>query len=168
MSTELNGTTTDELREEAAPELHMLEHEHREIARGIDRIGELAPQVGRVTTANLSAELRAVLDWIRRVLAPHADWEDAWLYPEIDRLAGTPWATRLMRFEHQEIRTATAELEEAWRHLRGEPGLEELSILRGQVYRLEGMIRAHFEKEERFLVPLLEEKEAARPGSHGQ
>ena len=43
------------------------------------------------------------MGWLEHELKPHLAWEDRWLYPQLDEIAGTPWATRLPRFEHRQI-----------------------------------------------------------------
>ena len=97
-----------------------------------------------------------VLHWIDTVLEPHAEWEDRWLYPEIDRRAGTPWATRLMSFEHQQIRDAATTLASARARLHDAPSNARDIDVRAGLFALEAILRAHMAREERFLIPLLE------------
>jgi hemerythrin-like domain-containing protein len=132
------------------------EHEHRELARGIDRIHEVARYVGTIAAPDLSIALIDVLDWVEVVLEPHAAWEDAWLYPEIDRRAGTSWATRLMAFEHRQIREIARRLEADRELLHGEPGRDRAVELVAHLFALEALLRAHIEREERFLMPILD------------
>lgn len=139
------------------------EHEHRELAPGIDRLHDVARVVGSIATPDLSIAVLDVIDWIKRVLEPHAAWEDAELYPQINRRAGTQWATKLMAFEHHQIREIARKLEADHRLLR--PGFDhdQAVELRGHLFALEALIRAHIEREERFLIPLLEGETARRP-----
>jgi hemerythrin-like domain-containing protein len=132
------------------------EHEHRDLALGIDRIHELACIVGDFASPIASNALMDVIGWAENVLQPHAAWEDAWLYPEIARRAGTPWATNLMTFEHQQILAVARKLEADQALLRREPVRYETVALRGYLFALEALLRAHIEREERFLIPLLE------------
>ena len=67
-----------------------VEHEHRELIPGINRIHEVACSVGTVPATDLSRALREVMAWVDGVLQPHAAWEEQWLYPELDQRAGTP------------------------------------------------------------------------------
>jgi hypothetical protein len=92
------------------------EHEHQDLAPGIDRIHAVASAVGSIASADSSIAVFDVIDWVHRVLEPHAAWEDAWLYPDIDRRAGTP------------------------------------------PLRVEALLRAHIEREDGFLLQLLEEE----------
>lgn len=132
------------------------EHEHRELTPGIDRIHDVAHVVGTIPDPDLSIALLDVLDWIDTVLEPHAAREDAWLYPEIDGRAGTPWATKLIRFEHHQILEAARKLEADREFLHHEPSHERAVELRGHLFALEALLRAHIEREDRFLIPLLE------------
>jgi hypothetical protein len=70
------------------------EHEHRDLARGINHIHEVACEIGHTSTPDLSVSLLHILRWLDNSLAPHVAWEEAWLYPEIDRRLGTPWPWR--------------------------------------------------------------------------
>jgi hemerythrin-like domain-containing protein len=135
-----------------------VEHEHRELIPGINRIHEVACSVGTIPATELSRALRDVMAWVDGVLQPHAAWEEQWLYPELDQRAGTPWATRLMQFEHDQIRDMTSRLDAdhtrlfEFGHLGG-----EVSAICCHLFGLEALLRAHVEREERFLVPLLDE-----------
>ena len=64
------------------------EHEHVDLARGIDRIHDVACVVGQLPTPELSARVLDVLRWLDGTLAPHIAWEDGWLFPEIDARTG--------------------------------------------------------------------------------
>jgi hemerythrin-like domain-containing protein len=144
-------------------ERSFVDHEHRDLRPGIDRIHEVARCVGTVAAPDLSIVLLDVLDWVDQIVEPHAAWEDGWLYPEFDRRAGTPWATKLMRFEHHQIRQAASRLEADRETLRHEPDHDQSCDLVGHLIALETLLRAHVEREERFLIPLLEE--ASTPAS---
>ena len=98
------------------------EHEHRDLARGINRIHDVACEVGQAATPELSVHLLEVLDWLDSTLAPHIAWEEAWLYPEIDARIGTPWATRAARFDHRQIREMATHLRADHDLLRGTQG----------------------------------------------
>ena len=137
-------------------EFAFAEHEHRELVRGIDRIHDVALVAGHVTAQELSIASLGVLDWIEAVLGTHAAWEDSWLYPEIDRRAGTPWATKLMTFEHHQIREIARKLGVGRARYHHEPTHDLAVELRGQLFALEALLRAHVEREELFLIPLLD------------
>ena len=135
-----------------------VEHEHRELVPGLSKIHEVACSVGSIPAIDLSRALREVMAWVDGVLRPHTAWEEQWLYPELDRRAGTRWATRLFQFEHGQIRDMTSRLDDDHTRLFefGHIGADVASI-RCHLFGLEALVRAHVEREERFLLPLLEE-----------
>ena len=139
------------------------EHEHRELARGIDRIHDVACQIGGCVSPDLSVRILDVLDWLDRELEPHVSWEESWLYPEIDSRTGTPWATRAARFDHHQIRGMAARLraDQQLLHQDGAPG--RLVELRCDLFGLEALLRAHIEREGRYLIPLLAEDASGAP-----
>ncbi len=138
-------------------ERSFVDHEHRDLRPGIDRIHEVARAVGTMAAPDLSIVLLDVLDWVERVVEPHAAWEDAWLYPEFDRRAGTPWATKVVRYEHHQIQMAAARLETDAEMLQHEPNHDQKCELVAHLVALETVLRTHVEHEERFLLPLLDE-----------
>ncbi len=143
-----------ESRRDTLPEHDFVSYEHRGLGRGIDRIHEVGAIRG--TNEELSVAALEVLHWIDTVLEPHAKWEDRWLYPEIARRAGTPWATKLMSFEHQQIRDAAHALASARAQLHDAPTNAPVIEVRARLFALEAILRAHMAREERFLIPLLE------------
>jgi hemerythrin-like domain-containing protein len=143
-----------ETRRDTKPEHGFAAHEHRELAHGVDRMHEVGGLLG--TNDDLAAAVLEIIHWVDAVLEPHARWEDSWLYPEIDRHAGTPWATKLMSFEHQQIRDAAHDLARARTALRQSRGPAAVVEVRGRLFALEAIVRAHMAREERFLLPLLD------------
>jgi hemerythrin-like domain-containing protein len=139
------------------------EHEHRDLVRGINRMHDVACSIGRRPTPELSVQLLDVLRWVDDTLEPHVSWEEAWLYPEIDARIGSAWATLAARFDHHQIREMVTRLR-ADQHALGtsEQG-DRHAELRCHVFGLEALVRAHIEREERFLIPLLGED---RPPHH--
>jgi iron-sulfur cluster repair protein YtfE (RIC family) len=134
------------------------EHEHQDLIRGIDRIHDVACKIDGWVTAELSVRVLGILAWLEDGLEPHISWEESWLYPQIDALTGTPWATRAARFDHRQIRDMAARVR-ADRSIVLEHGArEQLAELRCDLFSLEALLRAHVEREERYLIPLLAEE----------
>ena len=143
-----------ETRRDTIPEHEFASHEHAEMRRGVERIFEVARL--HVPNDELSAAVIEVLHWVDHVLEPHAQWEDRWLYPEIAERAGTPWATKLMTYEHQQIREAAHGVAAARLDLHEHGSTAAVIELRGQLFGLGAILRAHIVREERFLIPLLD------------
>jgi hemerythrin-like domain-containing protein len=136
------------------------EHEHRDLVRGLNRLHDIAGEIGHRPPAELSVHVLGILDWLDFVLRPHIAWEDTWLFPEIDARAGTPWATRAARLDHQQIREMAARLVADRPLLTERPSPEQRAEIRSHLFGLEALVRAHIEREERYLLPLLAEDRA--------
>jgi hemerythrin-like domain-containing protein len=131
------------------------EHEHQDLQRGINRIHDVACEVGLRSVPDLSTDLVAIMSWVHGTLEPHIAWEDSWLYPEIEARIGSPWATRAARFDHQQIRRMAAGLSDDAVGLATHAPGDHQAETRCHLFSLEALLRAHIEREERFLVPLL-------------
>jgi iron-sulfur cluster repair protein YtfE (RIC family) len=150
----------------AAIERRIIHHEHRDLEPVVNRIEATAELAGHLAARDLAAALRRLLDDLRKSLLPVMDWEQNWYFPQVDQLVGTPWATKFLRYEHQQIRSSLERLEADWLALRREPTHQQLVDLRARLYGLHALITAHFEHEERFLMPQLELDAQAEAAQH--
>jgi len=141
------------------------EHEHRELVRGVNRIHDIACEIGGWLTPEQSVRVLGVLEWLDRELEPHVAWEESWLYPEIDARTGTPWATRAARFDHGQIRDVATRLRADKHLLQQDRAGARLAEMRCHLFALEALVRAHIDREERFLMPLLADARAAGVGA---
>jgi iron-sulfur cluster repair protein YtfE (RIC family) len=133
-----------------------VEHEHRELTAGIDHIHELTGTLATVPADRKSASVGKVLEWIEDTLVPHMAWEETWLCPQIEDQQESHWVTRLVRFDHQQISRQANRVKAHQPHLDHGPSSETVTELLGDLFALEALLRAHLEREEHFLVPLLE------------
>jgi hypothetical protein len=131
------------------------EHELDELTAGIDRIHELGEELASLPVDQRAASIRKVLQWIDADVKPHMTWEESWLFPQIDARAGTPWATRIVRFDHRQIAAQAERLQAHCAHGSHFPP-HDTELLVADLSRLEALLRANVEREERFLLPLLE------------
>jgi hemerythrin-like domain-containing protein len=139
------------------------EHEHRELLRGLTRIHEVACEIGGWVTPEQSVRVLGILDWLDREVEPHIAWEESWLYPQIDARTGTPWATRAARFDHGQIRDMALSLRADQHILQQDRARERVPELRCHLFGLEALLRAHVDREERYLMPLLADDGSAAP-----
>jgi iron-sulfur cluster repair protein YtfE (RIC family) len=146
-----------EIAHSLAPERAFAGIEHRDLAPGLARVRSLAARVGRRAAPELAHDLHAVVRWFADVVEPHMAWEEAWLYPELDRLAGTTWATRVPRFEHGILTDMVSRLDRDGTLVVHQPTPEQAAELAAHLIALEALLRAHIEVEERILLPLLDE-----------
>jgi len=133
------------------------EHEHRDLVQGINHLHDIACGIGRTPTPHIRLQVLDLLRWIDSTLEPHVAWEEGWLYPEIDARSGTPWTTRGARFDHTQIRELVHQVRRDREQLGTVDDHHEHDELRCHLFGLEALLRAHIEREERFLIPLLEE-----------
>lgn len=143
-------------RQGVAVERRILSHEHREIEHVVGRIEATAEMAGNLAARDLATALRSLLDAVEKTMLPHLDWEDNFCFPEMDRLAQTTWATRLLRLQHQQIRQGVDRLEADWLALRREPTHRQLVDLRARLYGVHALMSSHFEQEERVILPFLD------------
>jgi hemerythrin-like domain-containing protein len=133
-----------------------LEHEHRRLRTGLARLQDSIDEAHRLTRSAVADRVVSTLAWLRRDVLPHAAWEEAWLYPHLDQTAGTPWATRALRFEHEQIREVATTLESVFQALEDHWGAELSFELVVALTRLETLVSAHLSQEEWFVRPLLD------------
>ena len=148
-------------------ERRILAHDHREIEHLLGHIENTAEMAGNLASPDLTSALRNLLDAIQHTLCGHLHWEETVCYREMDGLVGTPWATRFLRFQHEQIRRSVDRLEEDGLALRHEPTHGELVALRARLYRLHALLCAHIEQEESALIPFLDAASDAPPCSDG-
>ena len=132
-----------------------VEREHRDLGRGLNRMHVVACETGNRATPELSTLVLGVLDWLHSTLEPHIAWEEATVYPEIDKRAGTPWATRSARLEHRHIRARIGQLRGDWVLLRDHARPERRTNALADLFALEALLRAHLDVEEQLLIPVL-------------
>lgn len=144
-------------------EAQFVEHEHQRVRAGLANLREQIEGAHRLTRATASDGVARTLAWLRRDVLPHAAWEEAWLYPHVDQIAGTPWATRALRFEHEQVREVAAELEASFQAVHDHWTAELAFGLAVALTRLETLVSAHLAQEERFVLPLLDLREDQRP-----
>jgi iron-sulfur cluster repair protein YtfE (RIC family) len=134
-----------------------IRREHREIlAPRIDALRRVADSVGTAAVEEVWKGVEEAYAFLVQDLIPHAEWEDAVLYPAVGRALGAPGATATMSRDHEEIRDLAEELENMKDDIRGET-LEGLTFsLRRVLYGLYTLVKVHFAKEEGIYLPILD------------
>ena len=136
------------------------EHEHRDLARGLDRIHSAACRLGSGPHIDDVRAIRDGLRWTVVTLQPHIAWEETWLYPQIETITRTVWSTRAARFDH-------AQLEDLAHRLRRDAELASDGLtptamheVRGHLFAYEALLRTHIDREERLLLPVFTDEVA--------
>lgn len=134
-----------------------LREEHRELFPHVEQLRLAADQVGEDSS---EATLRAVDEahgFLVEHLIPHAQAEEAALYPVVGRAMGAPEATATMRRDHAEIGRLAEELGALRARLATGAVDETLQrALRRVLYGLHALVALHFAKEEEIYLPLLD------------
>jgi iron-sulfur cluster repair protein YtfE (RIC family) len=136
-----------------------LQNDHQKLLPPIENLRRLADQVDELTPLAIREKVDEVYRFLTRKLIPQAQAEEHILYPAIGKLLGAGQATAGMSHDHQEIERLTGELATLHLYTSGKGLLPaQVHDLRRVLYGLYTLIRVHFAKEERFYLPLLDEK----------
>lgn len=146
-------------------EERIIEREHEGLRSGLSSLQGAIEDAHRLTKPELAERVARATAWMHRAFLPHAAWEEAWLFPRIDHETGSPWTTRGLRFQHEQIRELAGALESA-SVVAHERWTSEIEFgLVAAMARLDALLSAHLAQEEMFVMPLLDERAtAARPG----
>jgi len=131
--------------------------EHRDLAVGLARMEELIGRAPDLGSEALWARLQDTLRWLDGDVRPHMVWEDGWLYPRLDDIADTPWATRSARAEHRQIESMIAALHADSERWLGHGTPHTCAEVVQHLAAIRAVIVAHVEREERLLLPLLDD-----------
>ena len=131
-----------------------LREEHKELIPHIEQILEVANSIPEAPVEQICDGVKKVHDFLAYHLIPHAQAEDAALYPAVQRALGSPEATRTMSRDHVEVGRYIEELAE----LCQAPSPEKFKALQRVLYGLYALVKVHFAKEEEVYLPILEER----------
>lgn len=134
-----------------------LRDEHKELFPHVDRIRQVADLVGVADITELRPGVEEVYDFLAHHLKPHAEAEEAALYPVVQQALGSPKATQTMTRDHVEIGDYITELGELRESLRGTVvTTSQERSLRRVLYGVYGLVKVHFAKEEEVYLPILD------------
>lgn len=134
--------------------------EHRELIPQIENLRHIADFIEQgPLTVEMKDRLDAAWNFLNYTLLPHAQAEDAVLYPMVELVMDAPRATATMSRDHEEIAHLTHQLitiknEIVYFSLAP----EQASDLRRVLYGLYALIKIHLIKEEELYLPLLDSK----------
>ncbi|HEX2378759.1 MAG TPA: hemerythrin domain-containing protein [Gaiellales bacterium] len=125
-----------------------LRAEHRELMAHVEQIRSAARELPELSPEERDVLVGRILAFVEGTLAPHARHEEEVLYRVIGDILGQPRATEPMIHDHQII------LETAY--ALGQTSPDDLRITQELLYRLYGLVVAHFRKEEDLYLPILD------------
>ena len=137
-----------------------LRDEHKELFPSVDRIRQVADLIGEAPIAEIRRDLEEVYDFLANHLKPHAEAEDAALYPLVQKVLGSPDATRTMSRDHVEVGRYIEELAVLKEGLSGATLLtrQQTQSLRRVLYGVYALLKVHFAKEEEVYLPILDQR----------
>jgi hypothetical protein len=130
------------------PTTEPLRAEHRDLMVHVEHIRAAARELPDLSPEERDVLVGRILNFVEARLAPHARREEEVLYRVIGDILGQPRATEPMIHDHQII-VETA-------HQLGQTDMRDLRIAQELLYRLYGLIVAHFRKEEDLYLPILD------------
>ena len=143
-----------------------LREEHKELLPHIEAIHQVADAIGEAPLSELRPQIDGVYDFLAQHLLPHAQAEEAALYPVVGKVMGAPEATGTMSRDHVEVGRLIDELGLIRSNATGSTlTTTQAKALQRVLYGLYTLIKVHFAKEEEVYLPILDARltpEAAR------
>lgn len=135
-----------------------LRDEHKELFPNVDRIRQVAEQIGEASVPEIRQGVEDVYDFLAHHLKPHAEAEEAALYPMVQKILGSPDATRTMGRDHVELGSYIEELNSLRKGLTNDALTSaQIKSLRRVLYGAYALVKVHFAKEEEIYLPILDQ-----------
>ena len=136
-----------------------LRDEHKELFPHVDRIRQVAEFIGDAPITEVRRGVEEVYDFLANHLKPHAEAEDAALYPVVQRVLGSPDATKTMSRDHVEVGRYIVELLTLKNDLTDQALTpEQATSLRRVLFGVYALVKVHFAKEEEVYLPILDQR----------
>jgi len=136
-----------------------LRDEHKELFPSVDRIREVAELIGNTSITELQEGIAEVYEFLAVHLKPHAEAEDAALYPVVQQILGSHDATKTMSRDHVEVGNYIEELVTLKKDIKGgELTLAQIQSLQRVLYGVYALVKVHFAKEEEIYLPILDQR----------
>ena len=134
-----------------------LRDEHKELFPHVDRIRQVAELIGEAPVAEILHGVEDIYAFLANHLKPHAEAEEAALYPVVQKVLGSPDATKTMGRDHVEVGYYIEELASLRDGLTGEVlTTVQIKSLRRVLYGVYALLKVHFAKEEEVYLPILD------------
>lgn len=136
-----------------------LRDEHKELFPHVDQIRQVAELIGDAPIAEIRHGVEEVYDFLANHLKPHAEAEEAALYPVVQKVLGSPDATKTMSRDHVEVGIYISELASLRNGLTSEVlTTVQIKSLQRVLYGVYGLVKVHFAKEEEVYLPILDQR----------
>ena len=142
-----------------------LRDEHKELFPHVERIRQVAELIGEMPAADIRDGVKEVYDFLAYHLKPHAEAEEAALYPVVQQVLGSPDATKTMSRDHVEVGRYIEELAALKDGLTSKSLTpEQATSLRRVLFGVYGLVKVHFAKEEEVYLPILDQRLSPEAG----
>ena len=131
-----------------------LRDEHKELIPHIEQILTVANSIPETPLEQIRTGAREVYEFLAYHLIPHAQAEEAALYPVVQKALGSPEATLTMSRDHVEVGRYVKELADLQTNLSA----NDFKPLQRVLYGVYALVKVHFAKEEEVYLPILEER----------
>jgi iron-sulfur cluster repair protein YtfE (RIC family) len=131
-----------------------LRDEHKELIPHIEQILEVADSLPEASLEQIRDGVKDVYEFLAYHLIPHAQAEEAALYPVVQKVLGSPEATKTMSRDHVEVGRYVDELAE----LQLDISQRKFKALQRVLYGVYALVKVHFAKEEEVYLPILDER----------
>ncbi len=118
----------------------------------LEEIRQTATELPALSPAERRRRIAAVVEFVEGPLSRHAEAEERELFPVVALRLRHPAATAALVFDHDLVRERVRALREA------DP--DAVETLQAHLYGLHALLDAHFRKQERLYLPLLEPEQA--------
>jgi iron-sulfur cluster repair protein YtfE (RIC family) len=136
-----------------------LRDEHKELYPSVDRIRKVAELIDVAPIAEVQRGVDEVYDFLAHHLKPHAQAEEAVLYPAVQRALGSEEATQTMARDHVEVGSYIDELADLRKGLTAASLTKtQIKALQRVLYGVYGLLKVHFAKEEEVYLPILDKR----------
>ncbi len=136
-----------------------LRDEHKELYPHVENLKLTGLAVHGVLNQASLEKIDEAITFLTAHLLPHAQAEEAALYPAVQKVMRAPQATATMSRDHVEVERLTEELTQLRGQLEeGEIGAGKANELKRLLYGLYTLVKVHFAKEEEVYLPLLDER----------
>ena len=135
-----------------------LRDEHKELFPNVDHIRQVAERLDIASITETRKGVDEVYGFLAHHLKPHAEAEDAVLYPVVQKVLGSPDATKTMSRDHVEIGSYIEELETLKKNLGdAQLAFKQTKALQRVLYGVYAIVKLHFAKEEEIYLPFLDQ-----------
>lgn len=135
-----------------------LHEEHKELFPSVERIRQVAELIGQASVTESQQGVEEVYDFLAYHLKPHAEAEETALYPVVQKVLGSPDATKTMSRDHVEVGRYIEELASLKEKMNETAiTLEQTQSLRRVLYGVYALLKVHFAKEEEVYLPILDQ-----------